>query len=78
MPIIIRRPKGLKLPRAGLIDRARLRASKASKIRFARFGKKYPGVHPKASNDGVVDAAFKADVESLLRDNAELLRRLAQ
>ncbi|HEY2158908.1 MAG TPA: hypothetical protein VGH33_24975 [Isosphaeraceae bacterium] len=78
MPFLIRRPKGLKRPRAGLIDRDSLRASKSSTIRFVPFGGKYPGVEPKASRNGAVDAEFKAEVEALLGENAELLRRLAK
>lgn len=79
MPVIaIKRPEGMKRPRAGLIDRRALKSSKVSKVRFVPFGETYPGIEPRVSPKGGVDPTFKTEVESLLRENAELLRRLAR
>ncbi len=74
---IIRRPKGMKRPRAGLIDLRLIRVAKRSTIRFVPFGREYPGVAPRPPRDPV-DPAFQADVDRLIRENAELLRRLAR
>jgi hypothetical protein len=78
MMVIIKRPKGIKKPAPGLIDRRALKASKRSRIRFVPFGSGYPGVRTIETTRPALDAAFKAEVESLLQENAELLRRLAQ
>jgi hypothetical protein len=75
MMVFIKRPKGIKQPTPGWIDRNSLRTVKRSSIRFASFGNGYPGAQTTTDR---VDTAFKGDVESLLRENAVLLRRLAR
>ncbi len=72
------RPKRLKSPRVGLIDRYRLLAAKRSTIKFVPLDSDYPGVRPRRSTNGRVTAAFRADVAALIDDHAELLRRLAK
>lgn len=72
------RPKRMKRPRVGLIDRPRLRAAKRSTIRFVPLDGEYPGVRLKPSTSGRVTVAFEAHVAALIEENAELLRRLAK
>jgi hypothetical protein len=77
MQLTVKRPVWAKRPRAGLVARKVLLASKKSTIRFQGFGR-YPGLSPKVIVKGGVDVAFKADVDRIIGENAELLRRLAK
>jgi hypothetical protein len=78
MMVFIKRPKGIKQPTPGWIDRHALRTVKRSSIRFTPFASGYPGVRTIEARQRALDATFKAEVESLLQENAELLRRLAR
>jgi hypothetical protein len=78
MMVFIKRPKGIKQPTPGWIDRNSLRTVKRSSIRFTPFANGYPGVRTIETRQCAMDATFRAEVESLLQENAELLRRLAR
>jgi len=77
MRLTVKRPVWLKRPCGGVIARKMLLLSKKSTVRFKGFGR-YPGLSPKVIVKGGVDAAFKADVDHIISENAELLRRLAK
>jgi hypothetical protein len=77
MQFSIKRPGWIKTPGVGVITRRELAASKKRIIRFGDFGQ-YPVLKSKPRALGGVDSAFKTDVDRLIRDNAELLRRLAK
>ena len=77
MQLTIKRPGWIKSPREGVITRRELSASRKLGIRFGEFGQ-YPGLKPKPRSPGDVDAAFRGDVDRLIVENAELLRRLAK
>jgi hypothetical protein len=74
MLIEFKRPKWLKRSRSSLIDDRSLKAAKRSKASFLNPR----GLKNGSVSDGEVDAAFKAEVDDLIRENAELLQRLAR
>jgi hypothetical protein len=74
MLIDFKRPKWLRRPRSLVIGDRLLRAAKRSRASFLAT----PKVKIRSASGGKVDAAFKAEVEVLLGENAELLRRLAR
>jgi hypothetical protein len=73
MLIEFKRPKWLKRSRSSLIDDRSLKAAKRSKASFLNPRRSQVESDPQ----GAVDAAFEAEVDDLIRENAELLRRLA-